>query len=94
MTSTRQGPNHAHAVAIYKGNGTPRDRELITRDVELGLDAAHERGKLEGERAARERALREMLAIARGLEQDARNRVLGLERELADWLKTIGKTTT
>lgn len=74
-------------------DGAPRYREGIIRQVGDCLRAAHEEGQRAGEQAARERALREMLAIARGLQQDAQRRVTGLERELEEYLRSVGKVT-
>lgn len=83
------------ATLLYDGpaDGAPRYREGIIRQVGDCLRAAHEQGVRTGEQAASERALREMLAIARGLQGDAQHRVSGLERELEEYLRSIGKVT-
>lgn len=83
------------AEHLYDGpaDGAPRYREGIIRQVGDCLRAEYEEGVRAGEQAARERALREMLAIARGLQGDAQRRVTGLERDLEEYLRSVGKVT-
>lgn len=67
---------------------------MLVDHVHAALVQVYDHGVRVGESKRREAALREMLCIARGLEQDARSRVQVLERELAEHLNTLGKVTT
>lgn len=64
--------------------GRTLDRPRLVQHVLEALQRAYDDGKREGFPEARSRAIREQLAICRGLEQDARARVLQLEAELAN----------
>jgi hypothetical protein len=88
----KPGPHHATAVALFDGDkqGAPRYREGIIRDIEAALERASANGRKLGETETRERALRDSLAIARGLAQDATYRVNAIERELAEWIRSRG----
>lgn len=85
------------ATSLYDGTGTggvPRYREGIIAELARALEGSYDEGALAGAAAARERVLRESLAIARGMEQGLAARVRDLELEVAAHVRSAGKVTT
>lgn len=86
----KPGKYDSLATSLYDGNGEPRYREGIIRSIAACLESAYADGLRDGRDAERENALREMLSIATGLQQDAQRRVRDLERELEEHMRRLG----
>ncbi len=80
----------AVATSLYDGSGEPRYREGIIAQIAQVLENTYNEGRADGTATGRESALREMLSIARGLQQDANRRVHDLEKELEEHMRRTG----
>lgn len=70
------------------------DRDHLVKHVQVELQRSYDAGHAAGLADAREHVLRELLAMARGLQMDANLRVVALERDLDELMKQLGKVTT
>lgn len=86
----KPGKYDSLATSLYDGHGEPRYREGIIAAIATCLESAYADGVQDGRNAGRESALREMLSIATGLQQDAQRRVRDLERELEEHMRRVG----
>ena len=84
--SRPKGPYHELALAIVESAPGACGRDAIVHHVSDALERFAREQRTLGALEARERMLREQLAYARGLQQDASNRARIAEQDLEELL--------